>query len=156
MCQQTFSTRDTEMNRNALRCRLRGFTNALLATTFASALVAGGSHSVAAESTTPSPKPTMSTTQLPKGKQTTLGLYVTAAQAYEMWKAAPDKVKLIDVRTPEEYAFVGHAEMAWNIPDAFVTCMRKAGKTEYGPRLNAAFVAEVKQSTRPADTLLVM
>ena len=27
--------------------------------------------------------------QLPKGKQTTLGLYVTAAQAYEKWKAAP-------------------------------------------------------------------
>ena len=47
-------------------------------------------------------------TQLPKGKQTTLGLYVTAAKAYEMWKAAPDKVKVIDVRTPEEYAFVGH------------------------------------------------
>ncbi len=55
-------------------------------------------------------------TQLPKGKQTTLGLYVTAAQAYEKWKAAPDKVKVIDVRTPEEYAFIGHPEMAWNIP----------------------------------------
>ena len=38
-------------------------------------------------------------------------LYVTAAQAYEIWKAAPDKVKVIDVRTPEEYAFVGHPEM---------------------------------------------
>ena len=45
---------------------------------------------------------------LPKMKQTTLGLYVTAAQSYEMWKAAPDKVKIIDVRTPEEFAFVGH------------------------------------------------
>ena len=27
--------------------------------------------------------------QLPERKQTTLGLYVTAAQAYEKWEAAP-------------------------------------------------------------------
>ena len=74
--------------------------------------------------------------QLPKGKQTTLGLYVTAAQAYEKWEAAPDKVTIIDVRTPEEYAFVGHPEMALNIPFAFVTYQRKDGKTEYGPKMN--------------------
>ena len=111
---------------------------------------------MAAETTTSGPKGAASTTQLPKGKQTTLGLYVTAAQAYEMWKAAPDKVKLIDVRTPEEYTFVGHAEKAWNIPYAFVTYSRKDGKTEYGPKLNPAFVDEVKRFTRPGDTLLVM
>jgi len=93
--------------------------------------------------------------QLPKGKQTTLGLYVTAAQAYEMWKAAPDSVKVIDVRTPEEYAFVGHPEMALNIPYAFVTYQRKNGKTEYGPKLNSGFVAEVKQIAKPNDILLV-
>ena len=33
-----------------------------------------------------------------------------------MWKADPERVHLIDVRTPEEYVFVGHAEMARNIP----------------------------------------
>jgi len=38
--------------------------------------------------------------QVPKNKQTTLGLYVDAAQAYEMWKADPEHVKIIDVRTP--------------------------------------------------------
>ena len=63
--------------------------------------------------------------KLPKAKQTTLGLYVTAAQAYAMWQAAPDKVKVIDVRTPEEFAFVGHPAMAWNVPIAFVTYQRK-------------------------------
>jgi rhodanese-related sulfurtransferase len=93
--------------------------------------------------------------QLPKGKQTTLGLYVTAAQAYEKWKAAPDKVKVIDVRTPEEYAFIGHPEMAWNIPLAFVTYQRKGGKTEYGPKWNSDFVAEVKTIAGPTDTLLL-
>jgi len=94
--------------------------------------------------------------QLPERKQTTLGLYVTAAQAYEKWEAAPDKVKLIDVRTPEEYAFVGHPDTAWNIPLAFVTYQRKNGKTEYGPKWNADFVAEVKRLAGLNDTLLVM
>ena len=94
-------------------------------------------------------------TQLPERKQTTLGLYVTAAQAYEMWEAAPDKVKVIDVRTPEEYAFVGHPEMAWNIPLAFVTYQRKDGKTAYDVMWNADFVAEVKGIAGPTDILLV-
>ena len=94
--------------------------------------------------------------QPPERKQTTLGLYVTAAQAYEKWKAAPDKVMLIDVRTPEEYAFVGHPEMAWNVPFAFVTYQRKDGKTEYGPKMNPDFVAEVKQIAGPTDTVLLM
>ena len=94
--------------------------------------------------------------KLPERKQTTLGFYVTAAQAYEKWKAAPDKVKLIDVRTPEEYAFIGHPEMAWNIPLAFVTYQRKDGKTEYGPKMNPDFVAEVKKIAGLTETLLVM
>ena len=93
--------------------------------------------------------------ELPKGKQTVLGLYVTAAQAYDMWKAAPDTVKVIDVRTPEEFAFVGHPEMAVNIPLAFVTYERKGGKVTYGPKVNADFVAEVKGVASPGDTLLL-
>ncbi|MBU1233676.1 MAG: sulfurtransferase [Proteobacteria bacterium] len=93
--------------------------------------------------------------QLPKNKQTTLGLYVTAAQAYEKWKAAPEKVMVIDVRTPEEYAFVGHPEMAWNIPLAFVTYQRIDGETEYGPKVNPDFVDEVKKLAGLNDILLV-
>jgi len=94
--------------------------------------------------------------QLPKNKQTTLGLYVTAAQAYEKWKASPDKVTVIDVRTPEEYAFIGHPEMVWNIPLAFVTYQRKDGKTEHGVKMNDDFVNEVKKIAGPNDTLLLM
>ncbi len=100
-------------------------------------------------------KPASAGRQLPKAKQTTLGLYVTAAQAYEMWKAAPDKVKVIDVRTPEEFAFVGHPEMAWNIPVAFVTYERKGGKFVYGPKMNATFVAQVREIAQPTEVLLV-
>jgi rhodanese-related sulfurtransferase len=98
---------------------------------------------------------TPSAQQLPKNKQTTLGLYVDAAQSYAMWKAAPEQVKLIDVRTPEEYGFIGHPEGAWNIPLAFVTYQRKSGKTEYGPKWNQRFVAEVKKIAGPNDTLLL-
>jgi rhodanese-related sulfurtransferase len=94
-------------------------------------------------------------TQLPDGKKTVLGLYVTAAQAYDMWKAAPDTVKVVDVRTPEEFAFVGHPEMAVNIPLAFVTYERKGGKVTYGPQVNPDFVAEVESIAGPNDTLLL-
>ena len=103
-----------------------------------------------------SPLPWPRTCSFPKGRQTTLGLYVTAAQAYEMWKAAPDEVKVIDVRTPEEFAFVGHPEMVWNIPLAFVTYQRKAGKIEYGSKMNPDFVALVQEVAKPTDTLLLM
>ena len=92
---------------------------------------------------------------LPKEKQTVLGLYVTAKEAYEKWQAAPDSVKVIDVRVPEEYAFVGHPEMSWNIPVALVTYHRKGGKFEYAVKVNPHFVADVKKVAQPTDTLLV-
>jgi len=94
--------------------------------------------------------------KLPEGKQTTLGLYVTAKDAYEMWKAAPDDVTVIDVRTPEEYALIGHAEMAWNVPLGFITYQRTDGKFEHGVNMNPDFVAEVKGLSDPTATLLVM
>jgi rhodanese-related sulfurtransferase len=92
---------------------------------------------------------------LPEYKQTTLGLYVTAAQAYEMWKAAPDSVKVIDVRTPEEFVFVGHPEMAWNIPIAFGKYESKDGKFSFTQTVNTAFVDQVKEIAGPGDTLLL-
>jgi len=43
--------------------------------------------------------------QVPKGKQRSLGLYVTAQEAYKMWKTKPERINILDVRTPEEYVF---------------------------------------------------
>lgn len=97
----------------------------------------------------------VSDADLPKGKRTTLKLYVTAAEAYEMWRTNPDNVKIIDVRTPEEFAFVGHAEKAWNVPLAFVTYQREAGKTKHSVQWNLDFVDQVKGLARPDDVLLV-
>ena len=74
--------------------------------------------SIASEGATEKPASQAAKPELPKEKQTTLGLYLTAKEAYEKWKATPETVKILDVRTTEEYLFIGHAEMAWNIPFA--------------------------------------
>ena len=66
---------------------------------------------------------------------------MTAEEAYEKWKAAPKKVKMIDVRTPEEYIFVGHPEMAWNIPFAFQTYQWDAAKQYFAMKPNPDFVS---------------
>jgi len=99
---------------------------------------------------------TETTRKVPEKKQTSLGLYVTAKEAYEKWKADPGKVKVLDVRTPEEYVFVGHPEMAWNIPFLFMTNQWDEEKNAYALRLNREFVAQVKELAKPKDTILVM
>jgi rhodanese-related sulfurtransferase len=93
---------------------------------------------------------------LPKAKQTSLGLYVTAKEAFDKWKAEPDQVKILDVRTPEEYIFVGHAEMAWNIPLAFQTYQWDDGQQHFAIRPNPDFVSQVQSWAQTSDTLLVM
>jgi rhodanese-related sulfurtransferase len=94
--------------------------------------------------------------QVPERKQTSLGLYMTAEEAYRMWEADPDRVHIIDVRTPEEYVFVGHAEMARNIPVLFVKHEWNAEINEFAVALNPDFIPEVKRRFEPTDTLLVM
>jgi hypothetical protein len=68
---------------------------------------------------------------LVKEKQPILGLYVTASEAYETWKAAPDTVKVLDVRTPDELLSLGHAPMAWNVPVAVQTFQWDAAKKPF-------------------------
>lgn len=66
---------------------------------------------------------------LPQSKRSSLGLYITAVDAYEAWKANPDKIKMIDVRTPGEFRAVGLPKMAVKVPlsrpDQFVSAVRK-------------------------------
>jgi rhodanese-related sulfurtransferase len=93
---------------------------------------------------------------LPKGKQTVLGLYVTAREAYEQYRAAPDRVKIIDVRTPEEFMWVGHAPIAWKIPFVAVTYQWDADKKQFPVHPLPDFLARVRQVATPDDTLMVM
>jgi len=93
---------------------------------------------------------------LPKEKQTVLGLYVTAKEAHEKWQAEPEKVKIIDVRTPEEYLFVGHPTMAWKIPVATQSYEWDAEKKQFPMKPLLDFVARVQTMAKPDDTLMVM
>jgi rhodanese-related sulfurtransferase len=96
------------------------------------------------------------TVPLPAEKQTTLGLYVTAREAYARWQAAPDKVKIIDVRTPEEYLWVGNAPMAWVIPLLAVTYEWDEKTKQFPARPLPDFVDRVRKVASPQDVLLVM
>ena len=92
----------------------------------------------------------------PKEKQTRLGLYLTAREAFEKWKAEPDKVTIIDVRTTEEYVFVGHPEMAWNIPVTIQTWEWDPARKHFAMKPNSDFVAQVKELFPPDRTLLLL
>jgi rhodanese-related sulfurtransferase len=92
---------------------------------------------------------------VPEAKQTKPGLYVTAAEAYQRWKADPESVKIIDVRTPEEYIFIGHPAMAWNIPLKFIHHKWDSEAKKPVMTTNDEFVAQVKRIAKPGDTLLV-
>lgn len=93
---------------------------------------------------------------LPKGKQTVPGLYVTSEEAYNRWKAAPENIKILDVRTIEEYIFVGHAEMAWNIPLAFQTTQWDDSKKLFAIEPNPDFVKQAEKCFSPDETIMVM
>lgn len=91
---------------------------------------------------------------IPEEKRTKLDLYVTAKEAYEMWKADPLKVKILDVRTPEEYEFVGHPEMALNIPLLFMTHQWDSTKNQRVFVPNSNFTTAVKSHYSSADIIL--
>jgi rhodanese-related sulfurtransferase len=95
-------------------------------------------------------------TSIPKAKQTTLGLYVSAKEAHQKWLGAPGKVMILDVRTPEEYLFVGHPTMAWKIPVAAQSYEWDAGKGQFPMRPYTDFVDRVRQAARPDDVICVM
>ncbi|HLO82808.1 MAG TPA: rhodanese-like domain-containing protein [Chitinophagaceae bacterium] len=95
-------------------------------------------------------------TALPEPKRTSLGLYVTASEAFEMWQKDPDKIKIIDVRTPEEYLFVGHPTMAWKIPVAAQSYAWNAEKGKYPMSILPDFVTRVKQIAKPEDPIMLM
>ena len=82
--------------------------------------------------------------QVLEEKLTSLGLYLTAQEAYELWKADPEKSKVLDVRTFEEYVLIGHAEMAANVPLAFPSYKWDANKGNYSVVVNKDFIAQVK------------
>ena len=84
--------------------------------------------------------------KVPEKKQTTLKLYLTAKEAYDMKKEGGDKVLLIDVRTPEEIQYVGNLGelMDTNIPYQFndISAFDEKKKV-YASSLNSNFTMAV-------------
>jgi len=93
---------------------------------------------------------------VPEKKQTTLELYVTAQEAYEMWKVEPDKINIIDVRIPEEYIFVGHAEMAKNIPLLFVKYQWNMETDRPDATFNPDFLTSIKRQFGTNDIIMLI
>ncbi|MEW6691548.1 MAG: rhodanese-like domain-containing protein [Pseudomonadota bacterium] len=86
--------------------------------------------------------------KVPEKKQTTLKLYLTAKEAYDMKKEGGDKVLLIDVRTPEEIQYVGNMGdmMDANIPYQFndISAFDEKKKV-YANALNSNFTVAVEE-----------
>ena len=93
---------------------------------------------------------------LPSHKRTTLGLYVTAKEANAKWKAAPDEIKILDVRTPEEYIYVGHPTTACNVPLMFLEYKWNARANGPVMRLNPRFTTQAIQTFHTTDTILII
>ncbi len=94
--------------------------------------------------------------KVPKRKQTALGLYATAVEAYSQWQKKPEEVHIIDVRTPEEYVFIGHPPMARNVPVMLLKDKWYGVKKGGAMAPNAGFVEAIKKSYKPTDTLILM
>ncbi|MBN1909353.1 MAG: hypothetical protein JW818_06420 [Pirellulales bacterium] len=92
---------------------------------------------------------------VPTIKQTKLGLYVTAPQAYAKWAADPEHVTLLDVRTPDEYYWIGHAPAAVNIPFSFWRTDTKQEGPKPPLKPNPEFVDRVKRIAKPDSVVLV-
>lgn len=89
-------------------------------------------------------------------KKTTLGKYITAAKAYEQWKASPDKIFIVDIRTPQEYVFLGHPEMALNLPFGIWTDeVDMIAKDAYLVQ-NPDFVKEMQKRYKTEDTIFLI
>ncbi len=93
---------------------------------------------------------------LPKKKQTDLGLYISAKEAFVKWSIDQDNVKILDVRTPGEYIFVGHADMAANIPIELFDGGVDPDTMKPDMSFNKGFIDEVKRKFKATDTIMIM
>jgi rhodanese-related sulfurtransferase len=93
---------------------------------------------------------------VPAQKQTRLNLYVNAWQAWEKWSASPGTIHILDVRTPAEYIFIGHAPMAVNIPLTFFPGTVDPNTLRPDMPKNDHFIGDVKKRFKKTDTIFVM
>ncbi len=100
---------------------------------------------------------------LNKKKQTKLGLYMTAEQAYKHVDANMDKTLFVDIRTPSELNYLGAATvMDVHIPAVFMdTTGWNDKKHRYNRKKNDNFVSDMdaalkKKGLTKSDTVILM
>lgn len=101
--------------------------------------------------------------KLNKKKQTKLGLYLTAKQAYKMTMANMDKILFVDVRTPSELNYLGAATvMDAHVPTVFMdTTGWDSKKHRYNRAKNKKFIADLENALKKKglsknDTVILM
>jgi len=101
--------------------------------------------------------------KLSKKKQTTLGLYMTAKQAYERMSNHDSKSLFLDVRTSAELNYLGAASvMDANVPTVFMDRTQWNDKKRRFKRIkNESFVADVdmrlkQKGLTKSDTVILM
>lgn len=101
--------------------------------------------------------------KLSEKKQTRLGLYMTAEQAYQHTMDNMDKTLFIDIRTPSELNYLGAASvMDAHVPFVFMdTTGWEDKKHRYLRRDNKNFVADIdarlaKKGLTKDDTVILM
>ena len=133
----------------------------VVAVLMASVLFAGDQDPKQGGAPAPAASPCGSSDQVPASNNTSLGLYLSPQEAYAMLQADPDGVHLLDVRTFEEYMFVGHVEAAKNVPLVFPKYDPDGPSMPGRPPgctgdPNPDFIAQVKEAIGPDATVLVM
>lgn len=101
--------------------------------------------------------------KLPKGKQTTLGLYMTSKQAYDHVMANMEKTLFVDIRTPSELNYLGVTTvMDAHVPTVFMDSRSwNDKKHRYTRAKNENFVADMdaalaKKGLSKSDTVILM
>lgn len=82
--------------------------------------------------------------------------YITASAAYEKIQTSAKEFHILDIRTPEEYVFIGHPDAARNIPVLFMGYSYDEKMERQTLLPNPEFAAEVQQHYSPDDHLAVL
>lgn len=77
------------------------------------------------------------------------------SRSAEMRQANQKGVNILDVRTPEEYVYVGHAPSAIKIPWSLRSGKWDDGKKDFVLVENPSFVNQVKERFKTDDMILV-
>ncbi|MFH2126654.1 MAG: rhodanese-like domain-containing protein [Pseudomonadota bacterium] len=102
------------------------------------------------------------------GKQTAEPITISVLEAAQMLASQPKEVFLVDVRTRQEYALLGHPPQGYNVPWRLATNDfqikggpyqgNKAAYTGYqlSSKPNPDFIGVIKSLFKPGDKLLIL